>query len=296
MAKSGSFNPFLLTGYHSPPYFCDRVEESRILISNAVNGGNTTLISLRRMGKTGLLHHCLLQLQQKKKGTGIYLDIFDTENFAGFINKLATAVMRSVPEKHPLWKKIWSFIRQLRPVISYDELSGQPEVTLDFIQPAKYESSLQSILSFLESQGRLFVIAIDEFQQITRYPEKNTEAVLRTHLQQLKNVRFIFSGSSPHLLTEMFHSSKRPFFSSTQTLSIKEIEASAYEKFIGGHFRAGRRKISRDGLGEILRFSKGHTYYTQALCNKLYTDGTSKIEKEDVQAAASRLLKEILCV
>ena len=78
------------------------------------------------------------------------------------------------------------FIKQLRPVISYDELTGQPTVTLDYSQPKQFEYTLKGILSFLDSQNKLIVIAIDEFQQVTQYPEKNIEAILRTQIQQLK--------------------------------------------------------------------------------------------------------------
>jgi len=55
------------------------------------------------------------------------------------------------------------------------------------------------------------VFAIDEFQQITNYPEKNTEAFLRTHIQSSQNTVFIFCGSNQKLMHEMFNSAKRPF-------------------------------------------------------------------------------------
>ena len=32
------------------------------------------------------------------------------------------------------------------------------------------------------------LVVIDEFQQITRYPEKNVEEILRTHIQTLSNL------------------------------------------------------------------------------------------------------------
>lgn len=47
-------NPFLITGYQGPDYFCDREKETASLMSALKNGKNITLISPRRMGKTGL--------------------------------------------------------------------------------------------------------------------------------------------------------------------------------------------------------------------------------------------------
>lgn len=285
-------NPFLLNGYQSPELFCDRQEESAQLISNAVNGINTTLLSIRRMGKTGLLYHALSQLQQKKKGLGIYVDIFDTENLRDFINRLASAMLQAFPQKHPFWKSAMEFIKQLRPVISYDELSGQPQVTLDYSQAKQYEYTLRGILTFLEKQNKLIVIAIDEFQQITSYPEKNIEAMLRTHIQSLKNVRFIFSGSSPHLLNEIFHHTKRPFFASTQSIELHEINEKEYHLFIKQQFIKHKRNISEQSVEFILNFTKQHTFYTQALCNKLFANGEKNIQIEQVQLAAYQLLKQ----
>ena len=57
-------NPFLITGYQGPDYFCDREKETASLMSALKNGRNITLISPRRMGKTGLIknvfYYCLL--------------------------------------------------------------------------------------------------------------------------------------------------------------------------------------------------------------------------------------------
>jgi AAA+ ATPase superfamily predicted ATPase len=50
-------NPFLLKGYKSKDLFCDRETELKCLCENVENGVDTTLISPRRMGKTGLILH-----------------------------------------------------------------------------------------------------------------------------------------------------------------------------------------------------------------------------------------------
>lgn len=60
-------NPFLIYGYHSPAYFCDRESETQKLISALRNGRNVTLISPRRMGKTGLIKQAFFLMQQADK-------------------------------------------------------------------------------------------------------------------------------------------------------------------------------------------------------------------------------------
>ena len=50
-------NPFIYEGYEGPDYFCDRTEETENVISDLQNGRNVTLVSPRKIGKTGLILH-----------------------------------------------------------------------------------------------------------------------------------------------------------------------------------------------------------------------------------------------
>ncbi|MDQ3047973.1 MAG: ATP-binding protein, partial [Bacteroidota bacterium] len=202
-------NPFPVSGYYGKELFCDREDETFRLTSNAKNGINTTLLSIRRMGKTGLLFHTFEQLKKNKRTECIYIDIYATQTLNDFTNHLAAGILKAFPEKNTLGKKFLLLLKSLRPVISFDSLSGEPEVSFDFSTAKQNEQSLSGLIQFLESQSMNIIIAIDEFQQISTYPEKNTEALLRSIIQPLKNVRFIFSGSSKHMLTEIFSNSKR---------------------------------------------------------------------------------------
>ena len=47
-------NPFLVFGYHSPAYFCNREKETREIVDALQNGRNLTLTAPRRIGKQGL--------------------------------------------------------------------------------------------------------------------------------------------------------------------------------------------------------------------------------------------------
>lgn len=46
-------NPFIVGGYLSPHYFCDRETETEQLIRNITNGRNVVIISVRRMERQG---------------------------------------------------------------------------------------------------------------------------------------------------------------------------------------------------------------------------------------------------
>jgi len=285
-------NPFLLAGYRGPEYFCDREEETRRITSHVLNGVNTTLFSLRRMGKTGLIYHVFHTLQRKKQASCIYLDIYASQNLKEFTGQLAGAILKAFPEHKTIGKKFTLLLKSLRPVIHYDALTGEPEIKLDLAQPSQHEHSLASLFQFLDQHDTTILVALDEFQQIASYPEKNIEALLRSIIQPLKNVRFIFGGSSRHLLNEIFSDNKRPFFASTQPLFLTSIPKEKYTSFIELKLQSNKRKITPEALDFILTWTRGHTYYTQVVCNRLFASGIKNINLQEVQLLCSTLLNE----
>jgi uncharacterized protein len=284
-------NPFKTVGYISESYFCDRKEELNRLLKNAKNGINTTLISGRKYGKSALIYRFFEELNKEKEWTCIYIDIYSTQNLKEFTELLAVNVLKKFPQKESAGKRFWNFLKTLRPVISYDGLNGQPEVHFEFTQTKEYEKTLTSILQFLDDQETPAILAIDEFQQVALYPEKNSEAILRTVIQTLRHVQFIFSGSHQHIMIEMFSSAKRPFFSSTQSLSLAEIPKDIYKEFIISHFADYKKEISDEVAEFILDWSLNHTYYTQFVCNKVFTYCHRKVDISCVKMTCSGILE-----
>ncbi len=282
-------NPFLISGYHSPDYFCDRKSDTERLLSNIQNGHNITLTSFRRIGKTGLIKHLFYQLPDGWKG--IYVDILATENLRQFLNVLTTAILNAVPENDSLGRKIWTFVKSMRPVISFDPLTNLPQASFELRQ-ADAEMNIGSIMQFLEEQNLNIVIAIDEFQQITMYPEKNVDAWLRSVIQHMTNVRFIFSGSQQHIIGELFNLPSRPFYRSTTMLTIDKIDQQEYKSFIEGWFQRSGRSIPDDIIDEMLEWSCLHTYYVQLICNRVFATGQKKITVDIWKEEAYKLLKE----
>ncbi|HLF34199.1 MAG TPA: ATP-binding protein [Cyclobacteriaceae bacterium] len=282
-------NPFPITTYLGSEYFCNREEETAKLIGNMQNGSSTTLIAVRRMGKTGLLHHTLSHLPNG--WLGIYTDILESENLNQFLSLLATSVINANPGKRNLGKKLGEFIKSLRPQISFDTLTGIPQVSFD-IRPNEIPTNIGHVFQYLEKQDFKTIVAIDEFQQILNYPEKNTEAWLRSRIQQLKNVVFIFSGSQQHLMTEIFNSPKRPFFRSTLMIKLEKLDKTEYVEFIVSLFRRYGKEIDPATAEEILEWSNNHTYYVQQVCNRVFAATPEKAKAKNWQMQAYMLLKE----
>lgn len=262
-----------------------------MLLSQIKNGNNITLFALRRLGKTGLIHHVFHQLSRSKKYVCIYTDIFHTTSLKEFTNNLATAIYNRFPEKKGIGHRFLSILKLLRPVISYDAMTGSPEIMLDLSLPREYEKTIQQLFAFLDKQNVQVVIAIDEFQQITAYPEKNTEALLRTYMQQLKNCRFIFCGSNHSIMAEIFNNAKRPFYASCNTVPVGFISEQEYSQFIKDQFAAYKRKISSEAVEHILQFTNTHTFYVQNLCNHVFASGIKHVNIDEVINACGEVLR-----
>lgn len=286
-------NPFLISGYESPEYFCDRKAETSALIDTLKNGRNVTLTSPRRMGKTGLIKHSFHLLQEQNSDIAIiYIDLFPTENMADFTHVLASAVLGQL-DSNPmkLLKKATDFFKALRPVITFDDITGKPKVLLDIAKGTEAHS-IEQVFQYLKQSEKTCYIAFDEFQQVAKYPEKNIEAVLRSNIQDLHNVHFIFSGSQAHMLEEMFLSPKRPFYQSTSETTIGTISEDAYYDFASEFFKRQGRELPHDIFSQIYQRYEGHTWYIQMLLNRLYAKKTRSIDLQLVQECISDILTE----
>ncbi len=264
-------NPFLISGYYSPEYFCDRKRENETIKNALCNGRNITLIAPRRMGKTGLVkhvYHCLREEQPEVET--FYMDIYSTQNLGDFVRLFASSVLgRLDSTSQKAINRVSQFIKSCRPVITFDTFTGAPKITLD-IAPAAEEATLREIFDYLQASERRCYIAIDEFQQITEYPEKGIEALLRSYIQFIPNVNFIFAGSKQHVMQEMFLSAKKPFYQSTQTMLLDCIDCDSYYDFAVHHFSSQGRVLPREVFDAIYNRFEGHTWYVQSVLNRLY--------------------------
>lgn len=264
-------NPFLVAGYFNPEYFCDRETETKKIISALDNDRSISLLSPRRYGKTGLIKHVFYHITERDKNvTCIYLDIFSTQNLNDFVKVFAENILGKIDDSvESKLKHFVAFFKSFRPTLSFDALSGSPEISVK-IEPESVKISLQEVFAYLKELNKRIYIAIDEFQQVANYPEKGTEALLRSYIQFLPNVKFIFSGSRLHMMNEIFLSPKRPFYQSTQIMSLGTIPAETYLAFSCKHFLENGYTISKECFDYLYSKFEGHTWYIQSILNRLY--------------------------
>ena len=245
-------------GYKGAEYFCDRQKETEKMISTLHNERNITLVAPRRMGKTGLIHHVFHQMEEQYEGVKcFYLDIFATKNLEQMVQLMAS------------------------------EIIGK----LD-LKPSEGRESLKRIFEYLKQSGKRCYIAIDEFQQILSYPEDGVEAMIRSYIQFLPNVYFVFSGSQQHMMQEMFLSANRPFFQSSLVLSLPCIEEPVYRKFANRLLSSQHRVIDESVFSYIYQQSGSVTWYVQAILHGIYEHGSYGITKSLVDEVIQELIEE----
>jgi len=286
-------NPFLVAGYHSPSYFCDREIETEKIISALTNDRNISLISARRIGKTGLIQHAFYQLSQQDKAVHcFYIDIFSTQNLHNFVELLGKTVVGKLDSNSDtLVKNISTIFKSFRPSFTFDAITGTPSVSLN-IQTDKTETGLQEIFDYLIQSGKRCYIAIDEFQQITEYPEKGVEALLRSYMQFLPNVKFIFAGSKKHLMDDMFSSANRPFYQSTQKIGLNEIPLETYRDFAIEIFSTYNKRLEPSVFEHVYNLVMGHTWYIQFILNQLFALTKTEYSDQDVTDIITEVLQE----
>lgn len=288
-------NPFVTVGKIKPEYFCDRREESARLVRQLTNGSNVVLVSPRRLGKTGLIDYSFGLPDISKHYVTISVDILRTSSLSELTYLLGRAVFRAIGSRSQrMMKQVLTTLRSLSGSFGYDPVTSSPtfDVKLGDITNPAY--TLEEIFACIEQADRRCLIAIDEFQQICNYPEKNIEALLRTHIQQTANANFVFAGGERHIMTAMFHDTARPFYNSADMLMLEPIAEDKYRDFVKHHFRKAGMEATDGAISKAYQTWEGNTYYLQKTFHDIFSEmnGGDVCDVETVDTAIARMVAE----
>ncbi len=286
-------NPFIVTGNIDPEFFCDRVDESARLIKSVTNGNNMVIISPRRMGKTGLIRFCYEKQDIKKHYYTFFIDILQTSSLREFTYLLGKAVYEALlPLSSKMATLFVQTLKSLNGKFGFDPVSGMPSFNVELGDIDRPEYTLEEIFRLLSTADKPCIVAIDEFQQISKYPENNIEALLRTHIQKIHNCNFIFAGSERSMMQAMFLSSARPFYRSADVMELHAIPKDIYTDFIVSNFEKRDRHIERDIVEGVYDMFSGHTFYIQKTFNESFADTPKggRCTKETVETAIDNMI------
>ena len=114
MDRADIQNPFVVGKYLSDKYFCDRSQETDLLRKQIQNGRNVTLISPRRIGKSGLIQHFFNQDDIKEQYYVFFVDIYATTSLAEFVYTLGKEIYAQLKPQATVWKEKFFHIFRMR--------------------------------------------------------------------------------------------------------------------------------------------------------------------------------------
>ena len=288
-------NPFIIKGAIPAEYFCDRVKETEILTNHIHNGRNVVLTAPRRIGKTGLIAHCFQTPKWEEEYYVFFIDILETSSLRDLTFSLGRQIFETLkPQSKQMVDLFVQTVRSISGEFGYDILTGMPKFTLSLGAIRNPEYTLAEIFEYINQADKRCLIAIDEFQQIVHYPEKNIEAILRTHIQHCTNADFIFAGSERHILEEMFNLPSRPFYASTANMNLEAISQDIYTEFVLSHFQEFNKHIEATSVEYVYRMFDGNTYCMQKVMNVAFamTEENELCTQAIVEQAINDILSE----
>ena len=264
-------NPFVTTGYAGEEYFCDRVEETGDLRSLLRNENNVALISPRRLGKTELIYHVFDCDEFRDSYYCFLVDIYATKSLSDFVNLLGKSVLDTLkPKGKSVWEKFILTVSSIRSEITFD-MNGMPSWSIGLGEIRNPAATLDEIFSYLQNADRPCIVAIDEFQQVTKYEDTSVDATIRTYVQKTTNAHFIFSGSQRHLMDGMFTSPSRPFYQSVTIMNLQPLALSKYTEFAVNKFRERDRELDPEVVPMLYKRFDAVTSYIHRTLNVLFS-------------------------
>ena len=289
------FNPFVINGIVPDKYFCDREKETEKLVRCVYNQSNVLLSSPRRMGKTQLIRHLYQQGSVSSDFHTFYVDIYSTTSLQEFILLLGKEIYTSlVPKGRKVLDSFVNVLKSLSGSFGYDALTGLPSFDVRLGDIRSPELTLSEIFNYLETADKPCICTIDEFQQIGKYPEKNVEALLRTHIQKMSNCRFVFAGSDRHTLENMFNSPAKPFYNSVEQMYLDRIDRQMYVGFMKKCFEESGRNVPDMVCGYVYDLFEGHTYYVHQTLHNVYAynDPEVPVTEELINDTVSDIIQD----
>lgn len=259
-------SPFIYEDPLEPPEaLADRTAELALLRDRVGETRNSRLEGPRRYGKTSLLK-ATLAAADKDGFVPIYV------NFLGVLTTadVAERIERAYREQLDGTLKRWfaGVVSTLRPRVKAAPAGVGIEMAPDMHTPELLDR-LALPRRLQERHGRQCAIAFDEFQDVVRVGDALT-GTIRSELEQHGNVAaYVFSGSHPGLMRDLFSDRRHAFFAQAKPIELPRLAAGDLAEYIGSRFESGDRDPG-EALELLLRAADGHPQRAMLLAHHLY--------------------------
>lgn len=254
-------SPFIFDEPLAPGEMIDREAEIAELRSRAEQRRNARLEGPRRYGKTSLLR---AGLAAAALDGAVTVEI----NFLGCVTPadVAERIEREYAAQLESGLRRWlrATLRTLRPTVGAGGVSVSPQAS----SPGLLDR-LALPVRVHERTGRHCVIAFDEFQEVIRV-NPALPGVFRSEIERHgKAAAYVFSGSHPGLMRELFADRRHAFFAQAAPVPVGPLPDDALAEVIGARFDAAGRDPG-DALDALLDAAAGHPQRAMLLAHHLF--------------------------
>ena len=288
-------NPFNYLQFAKGDQFYDRKAVLADLRSRFLSGqSNVVIYGPRRYGKSSLVGE-LADLLEKDGIICVSFDMVKMASISLFASVYATKIYHRLAPVRLGVRQVADFFKQLRPRLSIGN-DGETSFSFDSVAAEIGPEELSEVLDLPQrlSDGRRVLIVMDEFQEVeSLLPSCGFERVMRSVIQNHRDVSYIFLGSRYHMLRRMFTDHSRPFYKSALTMLLDKPPVEDSVAFVVSRFESAGLTITPDAARRLVGRVENIPYYIQQLGFETFRfvdeAGRKDAEVEDVDVAYSRL-------
>ena len=261
-------NPFVYSHPVSAEEVIDRDGETQELLRNAVGGHFVRLYAPRKYGKTSLLKRALRDGEAKEGLIPILVDLYRVSSIADVTLRLERAYSKQL--KGAVRNKIEDFLQKTGIGVSLGAygISAKLQVDRKFDPLPALHALLDLPLRLEESGGYRAYVALDEFQDVAKV--SNLDGLIRSHIQHQGEVAsYVFAGSEPALMRQLFEVKDRPLYGSAVPLRLQRLRNEDIAEYVAGRFEETGRGVG-ETLNPLLDAAKGHPQRAMLLAHRLW--------------------------
>jgi len=261
------------TGIASGDAFINRFEERERLKRAILAKQHTLLMAPRRYGKTSLL----IRVAEEIGYPFCAMDLLPIHNEKSvtdiFVDTVGRLVMELLPPAQKAKETLLKIFKSMSPELTLSTLGQKLSLRMP-----DAPNNIANLFLHLDEVAVAFdkkaIVFIDEMQQIGFLETgRSIEALIRHAVERSKNITYCFSGSSRHLLKNMFGDSTRPLYRLCSMMEIGRISRD--------HYRPHLKNLAKERWGvamsdelfdKLMQITEEHPFYINALCQNLWLE------------------------
>lgn len=267
--------------------FCNREKERKLLKELFKQKRPTTLISPRRYGKTSLAY----KVTEELKYPFCVIDFLTAYDDDSICTCIINGVSELMSKIMPINMKTVKLLEKCFHGVRVSILSKIIE--LEFISPLERTDPVRQVLGILKGLEKLagklnkiVVVFIDEFQRVLETERGAAiQGAIRSVAQVTKNIAFLFSGSSRHMLSQAFDDPNQPLYMMCDKILLGRIAEEDYIPYIQeAAVIRWSKKLNLAEVERIIELSEAHPFYVNFLCSKLWQKNSPPANAADIDA------------